>query len=137
MKKGQNMGEKYRKVNKEFQPEKTSKELTKKYSRYPFVIKGIVFLLSEYLTGASETKKFADNYLERTPVLLKRIEYSKDKEQFNKIYSQEIKLLKSLNSSCDSYKQGKINKETFDSLVEYHSQSLSDTETITNHIFSA
>lgn len=120
-----------------FNLNKSRLELTKKYSRYPFVIKGVVFLVSEYISGLSDTQVFTQQYLDRTPVLLQRIEYSKDKKLFEETYSKEIEIIKSLNKVCDKYSKGEMDKSDLDASVINHVKDFITVKPTEKHIFSA
>ena len=102
------MPDSYECKNKDFDYKKTSKELTEKFSRYPVSIKGIVLLIPEYLEGRTDSKTFAKNCNDRTPVLLTRVEMAKDGKEFSHTYQREISLVKSLNDMCFQYNKGII-----------------------------
>ena len=134
--KGHGMPARYTKVGHSFNSSDTSRELTKKYARYPMVIKGIVFLLPEYLQGKVSAKNFTEQYLDRTPVMMTKIELSKNGKDFEQKYNGEIALVKSLNTLCNDYNTGKITKREFDKSVEDHAKELLETTTPEIHDFS-
>lgn len=134
--KGHSMPVRYTKVGHSFNPSDTSRELSKKYSRYPMVIKGIVFLLPEYLQGKTSAKTFTRQYLDRTPVMMTKIELSKNGKEFEKKYIDEITAVKSLNAACDDYNTGKITKTDLDKYVEDCAKKLLNTKSPEIHDFS-
>lgn len=125
----------YNTINKEFDSRKSSQELKEKYSPYPISIKGIVLLLPEYLEGRMNSKTFAKNCLERTPVLLTRIELTKDGKEFKSSYQREISLIKSLNDTCNKYNNGAMTKSDFDFFTEIHAQNFLKTQSPKTHKF--
>jgi len=127
------MPDSYECKNKDFDYKKTSKELTEKFSRYPVSIKGIVLLIPEYLEGRTDSKTFAKNCNDRTPVLLTRVEMAKDGKEFSHTYQREISLVKSLNDMCFQYNKGIITKDNFDTFVEMHTQNLLKTGAPKSH----
>lgn len=129
------MPDNYNNKDKDFDYNKASRDLTQKFARYPISIKGIVLLIPEYLTGKTDSKTFAKNCQDRTPVLLTRIGMGKDGQEFQHIYQREISLIKSLNDSCYRYSIGDMKKDDFDTFVELHTKNLINTQSPFAHKF--
>jgi hypothetical protein len=122
MRKGKNMY--YQQVSKDFNPKEVSDKLTQKYLGYPLVIKGIVQLIPEYLSGRIDAKNFSKLFLDRTPDLLTRIGMASDGKEFKNAYERDISLIKSLDHFCYEFNEGDLKKEDFDNFTEIHAKSL-------------
>lgn len=83
----------------------------KKTKILPMGMDGVMAVLGNYLHGGMDSQDFASVYLDRTPILFKRIEYGVNKEEYCKSYQPEISLIKAINPLCDDFVQGKTSEQ--------------------------
>lgn len=122
VRRGRTMPGYYQQSHKDFNPKEVSDKLTKKYAGYPLVIRGIVQLIPEYLSGRTDAKNFSKLFLDRTPELLTRMDMASDGKDFKHAYGREISLIKSLDHFCYEFNEGYMKKEDFDHFTEIHAK---------------
>ena len=80
----------------------------------PIGMDGVMLILGKYLEGNVSPDEFSKVYLDRTPILFKRIEFGSDKEAYSQSYKPEIDLIKGINPLCDDYINNSISSASLD-----------------------
>ena len=83
----------------------------------PIGMDGVMVITGKYLSGGMSCDEFSKIFLDRTPVLFKRIELGTDKAEYSDSYKPEITLIKAVNPLCDEYLNHKISGKDFDAVL--------------------
>lgn len=94
----------------------------------PIGMDGIMVITGRYLSGDISCGEFSKIYLDRTPLLFKRIELGVDKKEYSKSYKPEITFIKAVNPLCDKYLNQKISEEDFDTSLDKLVENYVNTE---------
>lgn len=90
----------------------------KKTRALPMVMDGLMGIVGIYVTNGMDCKTLSENFVGRTPMLIKRIELSDDKKEYSESYKPEITFIKGLNPSCNDYIHSKMTEQNFDKNLE-------------------
>ena len=90
---------------------------SEKKSKLPLCFDMVLGSTMGYLKNNIDAKKYSEIFTSEAPFVFQTEQFGVGKEEFAQKYSQEIDLVKQLNSICDSFKNSECSASDFDSRI--------------------